>query len=444
MHVSSSCAKAFNVHACTTLAMQDHYLKHCKQRIEDKLGWGPSAQWATQDFEELSFQIQEKTSEVISATTLKRIWGRVAYDSNPSRHSLDALSIFLGYASWRDFTSSVDLEPKANVAPKAPEYPSKRRMQTIVIPVFMLLLGAASIIWLGVKSDGNTADGAVASDGPIKFVSRQLANDLPNTVVFEYDVSNVTGDSFFIQQSWDSRRRARISSDNTVHSSIYYFPGYYSAKLIANDSIVKELPVHVKTDNWAAMLVSNMPVYLPEEVLSDNGTLGLSKANMANEGFELGTGDNHLGFYYVQDFGPLHSDNFSMETVVRHEKPLALGPCAGAQITIRAVEGVLKFPLDVPGCAGDMHVIGGEMHQTGDSYDFGNLGADYSSWQEVSLSVEDRDVTIQVGTNPPYTFSYTRNMGKVVGMWFEFSGYGAIDEVTLKDGNGRIIYEEAF
>ena len=63
-------------------AIDEHYLTLCRKRIEEKIGWGSSTDWSTQDFEELSEQIYEATGRPISATTLKRIWGRVKYESS--------------------------------------------------------------------------------------------------------------------------------------------------------------------------------------------------------------------------------------------------------------------------------------------------------------------------------------------------------------------------
>ncbi len=425
--------------------MQDSYLAHCRIQIEEQLNWGPSETWATQDFEELSVQMQDRTGQVISATTLKRIWGRVAYDSNPSRHSLDTLAVFLGHQSWRDYTTTIkDVVVEAEPASQPSSIPvEKKRTPIFALSVFMLMLGASTVIWLGIRFAGS-GDDEQAESTPIKFVSRSLANDLPNTVIFEYDVSNIKGDSFFIQQSWDSRRRTRISAQKNVHSSIYFYPGYYNAKLIANDSIIKELPVHVKTNKWSAMILKDMPIYLPEEALVKDGSLAISEKWVSKEGYDLNSPDHFSGFYYVQDFGPLQSDNFSMEAVLRHIKPSTSQPCMGAQVTIRGEEGIIRLPFDIPGCAGMMHVVAGDAYHKGEDHDMSPLGADYANWQSISLKVIDKNVRIQVGTNIPYELSYTNDMGKVVGLWFEFSGHGAIDELRLKDGNDRVIYEETF
>ena len=89
---------------------------------------------------------------------------------------------------------------------------------------------------------------------------------MPNTVVFHYDISKVNFDSAFIQQDWDERRRVKISKENNYHTSIYYYPGYYTAKLVINDEVVKEHPLFISTEGWMAAYLKDLnqdiPVYL--------------------------------------------------------------------------------------------------------------------------------------------------------------------------------------
>jgi hypothetical protein len=72
---------------------------------ESKTGWGDSDEWTNQDFVVLSQKIQERTGEPLSYVTLKRVWGKVKYDSLPNTHTLDTLVQFLDYENWRDFRS---------------------------------------------------------------------------------------------------------------------------------------------------------------------------------------------------------------------------------------------------------------------------------------------------------------------------------------------------
>lgn len=420
--------------------MNNAHLTLCKKLIEEKVGWGASENWTTQDFEELSVRMQDATEQVISATTLKRIWGRVAYENKPSRHSLDTLALFLDYDSWRAFTSEHVIETEHELsAPLSPNTDRKQRgLSVIILSIGMLLLGASTILWLGLR-------GSTPEPTPIQFTSRPVSMDLPNTVVFEYDVSAIEADSFFIQQSWDMRLRQEVSQSNSYHSSTYFYPGYYIAKLIANNEILLEHPVHVKTLDWKVLLEeSPMPVYLPSEAMKNDGTLAVSRDWVYEAGYPIDNGKHVLGYYLVQDFGPLKMSDFSMEAVISHIKSEPLRPCQGGQVTIRGEDGMIRFPFDIPGCTGLMRVTAGDVHLSGESNDLSNLGADYANWQLVQLHVKNKEVTIQIGTNQPFTFAYDYDMGKVVGVWFQFVGRGMIDEFQLKDEQERVMYNEEF
>src|SRR5580704_836579 len=78
-------------------------IEKTKKLFESNTGWGDSDEWTSQDFVILSEKIQERTGVALSHVTLKRIWGKVKYDSRPNTHTLDTLVQFLGYENWRGF-----------------------------------------------------------------------------------------------------------------------------------------------------------------------------------------------------------------------------------------------------------------------------------------------------------------------------------------------------
>ena len=82
---------------------EDHLLQGCKDQIEKKIGWENSESWTNHDFQTLSDRIQEETGVNLSVATLKRIWGKVKYDSKPTITTLNTLAKFLGHESWREF-----------------------------------------------------------------------------------------------------------------------------------------------------------------------------------------------------------------------------------------------------------------------------------------------------------------------------------------------------
>lgn len=55
------------------------------------------------DFDALSASIQEVTKDSVSSSTLKRLWGYVTLAPLPRTATLDILSRYLGFSSFRDF-----------------------------------------------------------------------------------------------------------------------------------------------------------------------------------------------------------------------------------------------------------------------------------------------------------------------------------------------------
>ncbi|MFI3265691.1 MAG: hypothetical protein R3Y15_00890 [Rikenellaceae bacterium] len=57
----------------------------------------------TVDFEALSITVEQQTSERISASTLKRLWGYVSDKREPRRYTLDVLSKYIGRKDFDTF-----------------------------------------------------------------------------------------------------------------------------------------------------------------------------------------------------------------------------------------------------------------------------------------------------------------------------------------------------
>ena len=431
--------------------MQEFALKHCRSCIEQRLGWGDAEHWTTQEFEDLSLRIQEQTGRAISATTLKRIWGRVAYHSSPSRHSLDTLALFLGHPSWRDFAHTsggevplpvpspmkASADGAISASPTTSHVP--RGLRYLVVPVLLLGLGVA--VWMGLKG---TFSDAMPVD--ITFRSRAVTSGVPNTVIFDYNVSGIEADSFFIQQSWDQRRRALVAPEGRTHTSVYYRPGFFNAKLLADDRIVAEHPVHITTEGWIALIDegASTPIYLTDAFSSSEGALSVAPTWLQAHGHDATATNQILEYYDVRSFGTVRTDSFSLETSLRRTVNDRRYPCGRAEISVLGERGAFQIPLSIPGCIGDMGLLLGMRYLEGTANDLSAFGVDLSTWQRVQLDVMGHDVKIQVGMNAPFTTQIAEDVGQVVGLRYRFEGAGAVDYVTLRDAEGAVVYDEAF
>ena len=83
--------------------MHQVLIRQVKRQFETKTGWGDCDLWNNQDFLELSEMIFDQTGITLSHVTLKRIWGKVRYESLPHTNTLNTIVKFLGYRNWREF-----------------------------------------------------------------------------------------------------------------------------------------------------------------------------------------------------------------------------------------------------------------------------------------------------------------------------------------------------
>lgn len=73
-------------------------------QAEDKFGHRLST---TADYELLSFVIEREIGELISASTLKRLWGYVSYSSTPRIATLDTLCRYIGQKDFKSFRQAL-------------------------------------------------------------------------------------------------------------------------------------------------------------------------------------------------------------------------------------------------------------------------------------------------------------------------------------------------
>src|SRR6185503_15402950 len=130
-----------------------YYLSRALKQIEALFNRGASDNWTTYDFEKLSEAIFDRTQVRLSVTTLKRIWGKLKYDSAPTLTTLNTLAQFAGFIDWRDLKQNEDRPaegPEVNrVTPPRPQRKSKRL--GITLAGAMVLLAGVYFMFLAAR-----------------------------------------------------------------------------------------------------------------------------------------------------------------------------------------------------------------------------------------------------------------------------------------------------
>lgn len=426
----------------------DLLLQECKEQIEKKLGWEDSESWTNHDFQTLSDKIQEDTGVNLSIATLKRIWGKVKYDSKPTITTLNTLAKFLGLESWREFRQkhaasskstghNVVNEQQAEVQPK-----TKMRRNLIRSGLIGSALCSAIVLFIIYGFKRNPSPEAKS----YQFSSKKVVSEgVPNSVIFDYDASAAESDSIYIQQSWDERLRTRVSKDQHQHTSIYYTPGFFQAKLVVDNEIVREHNLMITSKGWLALVKQEgpIPVYFKNEDFRKGEMLSLSAQTLRAKNIPFQPELPVVSFYNVKDFGDIHTDNFRFEARVRNDYQEGSGACQFSQIVLLTEGNVIVIPLSIKGCVSDIGLYFNNKGIDGKTADLSAFGCDLSQWVNVRCEVKNQKGQIYINETLAYESPWDSNE-KIVGMIFRFQGAGSIDHVKLATANNENIFEDSF
>lgn len=420
----------------------DELIRH----YESVTGWGSSKDWKNQDFITLSEKVQEKTGEAISHVTLKRIWGRVKYDSLPNSHTLDTLVKYLDYENWREFRIKhhQGQPPAIETAEPQKPAPMPRRSYRIKPVVFFIIAGICICMLLGMWVFSANNPTTVVASNDYSFSSKKVVTTgLPNSVVFNYDARKAPGDSVTIQQSWDKKLRVKVSKNDHQHTAVYYYPDFYFAKLIVGGRIVKEHELLIKSDGWLPLVAQHpVPVYFEKKDVMINGKMGLSPEKIQSRNVKMQPEPPTIFYTNVTDFGEIYSDDFVFETSLKNDYHEGAAACQLSKVYLLCKGTAIWVPLCAKGCISDLDLFFTGYSASGKQKDLSNFGVDFSKYVKLKISSHNGKAQIYLDDKLAYTVDKDIERSKIIGIYFQFQGTGSVDYVRLN--NGKVSYDDEF
>ncbi|MEP1780754.1 hypothetical protein [Reichenbachiella sp.] len=412
---------------------QDSALDYCKTKIEGILNWGSSIQWENQEFEELSQIIFNKTGVNLSHTTLKRVWGKVKYDNRPSISTLDALAKFLDYPSWSALKRAREINKKGE-----PTRPSlvirSKKFALIMVLVIMASFSSWYIITSNVAKNPKLAEN-------LKFEAKYSSFGLPNTVIFSFDATKLSAKEFVIQQSWDKSKRINVTNDQTKATCVYYYPGYFRSKFVADEVVLKETDVYIETEGWQSTINTNpLPVYLSDKDLIKTGALRLSENGLKH----LGRHYEPVSFHYYKREKNISGDHFNFETSIRYDMANKVSACKYAKVVLHFSEGVFLIPFVIPGCVGEANLLVMDNFISGQKNDLSAFGISLDDWQKIAISSLNKHLSIYINDQEIYSAKYQMEPGHLVGISYQFDGAGEVDYLTLSNDDNSWEFDQQF
>jgi hypothetical protein len=392
-------------------------VQKCLLQIEEKLGWGNSSQWHSDVFIELSETIQKHTNILLSPTTLKRIWGKVNYNSAPSISTLNTLSKFIDYQNWRDFKIDTQIKQptwfEKNVTPNL----------KIIIPS----AAALALIFVSLFSMMGVNNAKINDVSKINFSCHPVTKNIPNSVVFDFDLNAIESDSIYIQQFWDETKTIKINANQKQATGIYYYPGYFRAKLVIDGAIVKENDLFIKSNGWLATLdYKPIPKYLKH---LDSLSLPLAFIN------EIKSSEKPLTstFHYIDDFKDISGDNFRLNTIVKNVYNDKWAVCQNATVIIIGTKSAHLIPFAISGCSSSMGIMMSDVYLSGKEYDLSSLSVDLSKPTNLKIEVINKQVTVFADNKKLFSSVYNESIGRIVGIRYQFLGAGEVKQIALSN-----------
>lgn len=409
-------------------------IESAAQALAARQGFADWKDMRQRDLEYLCECIEERSGILISLSTIRRILNG-QYNRLPQVATLNAMAVYLGYTDWQSFKAA----KQQQVIPPTP-IPGKRARRSrpfigIGIALFLLILTLSLKHFVPFSPKGNS----LAS-----FSFRKTTENLiPNTVVFTYDIDQLDGDSFFIQQSWDRNRRVRIYKNSHTLTDIYYEPGYHRAKLYANNRIVKTVDVSIPTGKWffysKESLTRGLPSYIHTDTPLRNGILTLDKQMLIANKI-----DPEQPQVYLYTFFPTaiaaDADNFRLTARIKMTE-VRNTACPFIMPEVFCQQGFMFCTFTMPGCTGSIGAQFGDKEINGTRNDLSPLAIDVHQWHFLEMLVRQKKVTISIDGKAVMKQEYTASAGLITGLGFHSNGLSQVDSIQLTGLDGKIVLQ---
>ncbi|MBK6478861.1 MAG: hypothetical protein IPF93_11315 [Saprospiraceae bacterium] len=79
------------------------------------------------------------------------------------------------------------------------------------------------------------------------------------------------------------QEKTLVDKNKHDHSAIYYYPGYFRAKLLIDSQVVKTHDVQIATDGWLCLIENgDRPLYFDRSDFEKQGLIEIDESTLKN------------------------------------------------------------------------------------------------------------------------------------------------------------------
>lgn len=271
-----------------------------------------------------------------------------------------------------------------------------------------------------------------------------LTEGLPNSVVFDFDASSANPqDSVFISQSWDVRRKVLVNKNDKHHSSIYFYPGYFRAKLMIGKEIIKEHDIQIKTDGWLGVVEADWgiePLYFKPSDIVKTPVVEIDKPVFDKYNVPLNPTPPKIRLFNQKDLKGIMTDNFTFETEVKSGLPEGSNVCQNVTVMLQARNDIMMVPLTSVGCVGDISLAAFGYYVASNKADLSGFGCTPNEWTKLKIECKRGKMKIFVNNKLAYTAKVENPPTDIVGVQYRFNGPCAVRNTWLEGTTGKVVF----
>ena len=400
-------------------------LTFIKKGIIKIFGKGKPTSWRNRDFEDLSFEIKMASKVLISASTLKRIFGKNKTSDTyyPQESTLEAMETYA----------------RISVTEKNPflHLPQKKYYSLLFIP--FLIIG----ILLLSRSHSASTDKLISA----KIELQKIDGANPATAFFHYEIPE-TKDSLFVSFG-DEHPLKYLSPKKQLISHYYRYPGIFDVNINTNRQVVSDtLKLFIPTNDWQALAYYLDKEYndryhpLPIDLATSDMGFHPTRKNLASIGMDT----TQIIVLRLDNFKKtgLNGDTFHLKTRLKNVTHWPSVRCYSAYINIIGKNGSIKFKLTNNGCSRYGEYTLSEKRAHGSNADLSNFSLDIKSWNDIEINNINQHVQVNINAVSVFQKDYKKSIGEILGVSLQFHGNGYVDYFELLDKDDSPIFEHNF
>lgn len=407
-------------------------LEQLYRAIEAKMDMGEGRLWANKQFVQLSERIFEQTGVLVSASTLKRMLGKVKTDADyvPQLETRNALAEFCGFGHWARFVEQQKYLPTA-LPSRSTRFRHWLRYIFITLGVVVSMLAVVLFIRYG----------RTHSKPHVEWNNTYSEGIAPFSCAFHYHIPKQTQAPVHLIIETDT-----IVLDPALTTYTHYFklPGYVRAKLVYEGELLGEKEIVIRSQGWKAYAFNSYGMDRVIQVLpsslntSEIFVLGTDTFITPQVVKGLGMDINYPYWteYRNYDRFDVPMDTFYFETWVQNTSRIPTVLCNHICITLTGTGNRARIYFVKPGCSRWLELQFGDSLYSGRDQYLEALSTSLDTMRRVQLQLMGDSATIYLDQQPVFATRFNNNLGLLRGVQFDFIGCGRFEKANW--GNGML------